>query len=636
LRILIISALICALSIQCFASEEEDLAFAIGVYNDGLYDVAEPAFASFVKKYRYSDKRPYALYLLGVTRFILKRYPDAKEAMKELIQLYPKYERIALAKYYLGEASYMTDDLKTALNAYKYVYKNIPEEVSRETVLFRLGELNFVSGDYEGAKSVLTELRKEKKDFEHTDIVRLYLSFSYYYTKDYKNAFPEFKYVLTKPELIKDVQGDVLYFIGDSAFYLKKYNSAAKYFTRFLKSVKRDKRRELARYFNAMSLYFINNKETALKELKRYFTDYPRGRYISDVIEQLANIYFEVKRYKKAIEYFSKLIELQPKSKKRIDWLLKTAWCYTNTKEHKKASGVYDRLEKEYGGKGVTDDISFLRAESYYMSKEYNKAIKIYEKLKGNKKYKKDVLVKLGDCHFYLDDHYMSKRYYLEFMKSYSGQASDDTLLKLAISLQHELKPDEQGEALKYYEKIIAKKRGDYYYKTALYNAVIFYDKADDAKKLKPALQKYVDTKGVDVPPYFYLRLANAYYNEDQRKKAIKYYKAAVKSNIANVMGESLFKLGKLYHKENDLKKALEHFNLAEGSFSKSTDIEELTLIYLERGSIYEKQKIWALAKGEYVKVTEMTSDEELKKVAFERINAIDKQLGEKKDGTGN
>ena len=142
---------------QCRAADEDDaLRFAIGAYNDGFYDVAEPGFAGFVKKYPYSKHRPYALYLLGVTRFMKNDFNGAKATLTELNDLYPKNERKASASYFLGESAYLTDDYKLARVSYHYVYKNPPDEISRSTVLYRVGELNFLAGDYKGAKAALS------------------------------------------------------------------------------------------------------------------------------------------------------------------------------------------------------------------------------------------------------------------------------------------------------------------------------------------------------------------------------------------------------------------------------------------------------------------------------------------------
>jgi tetratricopeptide (TPR) repeat protein len=630
LRTVIIAiAIISILNAECFATGEEDaLQFPLGAYNDGFYDVAEQGFASFVEKYGYSKHRPYALYLLGMSRFAQKKYAASKEALSELTKLYPKYERIALAHYFLGEAGYLSDDYATAQKSYQYIYNNPPADVSRDTVLFRLGELNFVLGDYKGAKDVLTELKNDFKDYEHIDVVRLYLSFSYYYTEEYQNAFNEFEYILTKPKLIMSVIADAIFFAADSAFKIKNYKSSLKYSSDFLKNFANGGRKESAVYYRAMSLYFTNDKETALKELKKYLEDYPKGIYSDNVIEQLANSYFEVKQYKNANIYFKRLVKERSGSPDINDWLIKSAWCYTNSKDYKKASQIYEELEGKTEDDAARKGIMLLRAEAYYLSKEYLKAFKIYDKLKDDAKYKKEVIKKLADCHFYLREYKAAIERYTTYIKKYSGGNDDEALLRLAVSVQNVLPADQHQEALMYYEKIISHKKGGYYYKTALYNAILLYEAANDTKKLKNALRQYVDIKGVDAPSYFYLKLANIYFLEDSRKNAIKYYERALKSNEQDVMGESLFKLGRLYYKQKDLKKSLEHLDLAMDIFSQAKNVKEMVLIHLEKGNIHGKQKDLKKARNEYLKVIEISADEELKNIASERIKDIDKKLG--------
>jgi tetratricopeptide (TPR) repeat protein len=639
------------------AGEEEALTFAIGAYNDGFYDAAEQGFSEFVGKYPYSKQRPYALYLLGVTRFLLKKYKKAKETLTEMTDLYPKYERIASAHYFLGEACYITDDYKAARKSYSYVYKNMPADVSRQAVLFRLGELNFIAGDYKGAARVLSELKKEFKGFEQMDIVRLYLSFCYYYTKEYSKALPEFEHLLKKPDFVSDYLVDVLFFAADSAFSTKNYKASSKYYSEFLKKFKKNNRVEAARYFYAMSLYFTNNKEGALKELKGYYNAYPAGEYIYIVIEQLANTYFEVKNFKEANVYLTKLINDYGADENVNDWMLKSAWCYTSLKDYKKASNIYEKVEKSTTDEKLKRDISFLRAESHYFAKDYVKALEIYNKLKEDAKYKKEVL---SDCYFFLKDYRTSEWYYTEYINKYPRGVSDHTYLKLAISLQNKLPPDQRvlrlmknkavgsgspesekmekfrkalpdyEKAIKYYEKIISHKKNNYYYETALYNAAVLYDALDNDKNLIRTLQKLVKVKDAVVPPYFHLKLADSYFVADDFKNAIKYYELAIKSNIQDVMGESLLKLGEIYYKLNDLTKSLEHFNLAENAFSQSENVRETSLIYMKKGNIYEKLRDLDHAREQYDKVIMMKADKELKNIAMSRIKNIDKQLLDK------
>jgi TolA-binding protein len=657
----VVSVVLISLTLLCFAAgEEEALTFAIGVYNDGFYDAAEQGFSDFVEKYPYSKQRPYALYLLGVTRFVQKKYKKAKESLTELTELYPKYERVASAHYFLGEASYLTDDYKAARKSYRHVYKNMPEDISRPAVLFRLGELSFITGEYKGAKEALLELKKNFKDYEHIDIVRLYLAFSYYYTKEYSNSLAELEYVLKKPDLAKDYLVDVLFFAADSAFSIKKYKTSSKYYSEFLKKFKRNNKVEVARYYYAMSLYFTNNKEGALKELKIYYNTYPRGQYIDIVVEQLANIYFEVKNFKDANIYISILIRDHGDSPDINDWMLKSAWCYTNLKDYKKASEIYEKVEDRTTDKNVKKDITFLRAESYFFAKEYHKAIRIYGDLKDDVKYKKEAQLKLADCYFFLKDYSTSEWYYTEYINKYPRGIDDHTYLKLAISLQNKLPFDQQAlrlskkkkigidspeseelikfrkalpdyeKAIKYYEKIISHRKNDYYYETALYNVAVLYDALDNADKLKSTLQKLLKVKGAKVPPYFHLKLADSYFIADDLKKAVKYYELAIKSNAQEVMGESLLKLGEIYYKQNKLKKSLEHFELAEGAFSKSDNFNEISLIYIKKGNIYEKLKDLDHAREEYDKVIKISADDELKNIAMSRIKNIDKQLLDK------
>ncbi len=627
LRVLIITVALFsyARARVCHAGAEEDaLKFAIGTYNDGFYDTAEKGFKDFIQKYKHSKNRPYALYLLGVTKFMKDDYKGTKAIMTEMIQLYPKDERVPAAHYFLGEACYITDDYKGARKSYKQVYKKKPKGIARETVLFRLGELNFLADDFEGAKHVLGELTKHYKKYQHIFTARFYLAFSYYYTADHKNALGEFKYLLSKPKLLKNRIRDILYFGANSAFAIKKYKSAGLYYKDFLSRTKNDKRRPDARYFYAMSLYLSKDTDGALKEMKRYEKDYPKGKNISTVLEQLSQLSFEREDYKVANRYFEKLIAKYKKSPKINDWQLKSAWCYTNLDDHKKALAIYDEVGGKTKDKRLKLDIMFLSAESNYLIKEYKKALTIYEKLKGVKRYRKSALLKLANSHFYLNDYSAAIKYYSEYVKAYPKKLSNEIFMNFAISLQAEKR---NKEALVYYEKLITQKNKSGYYKAALYNAAILYDEIGDPESLKNALVKYVALKDVEVPPYFYLKLATAYYESDEWDNAIKYYQLSMKSGEQSLMGAGHLKLAEIYYLKNNIEKSLEHFELAETDFPVEESAAELSLIYIKKANIYEKLSEWKLARDEYAKVAKISEDEKLIKIARDRIIEVEKKL---------
>jgi TolA-binding protein len=58
-------------------AEEQDYAFAVGLYKDGVYQLADEQFVKFVQKYPLSLKRVEASFLQNECRFYSQKYPEA-------------------------------------------------------------------------------------------------------------------------------------------------------------------------------------------------------------------------------------------------------------------------------------------------------------------------------------------------------------------------------------------------------------------------------------------------------------------------------------------------------------------------------------------------------------------------------
>ena len=87
LALLLIPAAIFAVAPD--SPSDRDFAFAVGLYKDGLYQMAAVRFSDFTLKYAEATRAPQALYLLGECQFQLEKWDSARDAFKRFLDKFP-------------------------------------------------------------------------------------------------------------------------------------------------------------------------------------------------------------------------------------------------------------------------------------------------------------------------------------------------------------------------------------------------------------------------------------------------------------------------------------------------------------------------------------------------------------------
>ena len=95
--------------------EEQDYAFAYGLFEDKLYQLASEQLTKFIDQYPNSIKRPDAIFLSAECQFRLKQYQSAITIFKNFTQDFPKHKLRVDAFFRLGEIHYSLKAYKDAI-----------------------------------------------------------------------------------------------------------------------------------------------------------------------------------------------------------------------------------------------------------------------------------------------------------------------------------------------------------------------------------------------------------------------------------------------------------------------------------------------------------------------------------------
>jgi len=224
----------------------KEFKYAKGLFEDGLYDLAEPELIDFMNNYSNSIYAPEASVLLVKTLNKQGSFEKATVKCKEFVFKYPSQKEELLIEW--AKTEIKLNNLKQAIE----VIKNITDKNEKELLL----------GD------------------------------AYYAKGDFKNA-------------INHYSGSNLPYsklsIGWAYMDLKNYDKAASVFSQL-----RGEFEEEGIFLQAKALFLSNSKDSE-KAFISYLKKYPDGKYTTRAYSYLANISENNGNTEKAIQYLNKI-----------------------------------------------------------------------------------------------------------------------------------------------------------------------------------------------------------------------------------------------------------------------------------------------------------------------------------------
>ncbi|HVN48118.1 MAG TPA: tetratricopeptide repeat protein, partial [Bacteroidota bacterium] len=251
-------------------SEEQDYAFAIGLYRDSLYQVAEQQFENFIQQYPKSVKfedavlycadcdfqltqyesavRGYsnfiksypasrllgqAYFRLGQAQLKLKRIADAVKSLKMVLDNFGDLEIAGEAAYWIGESYLREDDSPNAVKYYSLAYENYPKNRLRDYALYSVGWVHQKRGEYAQAAEWYEKLIVQYPQSNLFAAAHVRVGECYYYAKEYRKAID----TLTASRINihqEEELGNADYLIAEAFYKLENYSEAQKKYAQFL------------------------------------------------------------------------------------------------------------------------------------------------------------------------------------------------------------------------------------------------------------------------------------------------------------------------------------------------------------------------------------------------------------------
>ena len=419
-KLFALSSLLIALSFPLLAQEKENSEFklAVGLYNDGMYDLASEQFKNFINAYPNTSNGIEARFYLGTTQMKLKRYDEARVTFQNFALAYVEHPKAPEAWINVGDAFLALNNVREAASAYERVKVFHPKSQLVPEALLKAGQLYRRIGDRENAKKNFRTIVQEYPASAGVLPARLAISEMYAEEGQTELAEREARRV-AESDAPAAVKASALFAIGKlqimmslfddgettfksvltnhkktpaavaAAFELgklaagaRRYDAANEYFKRVSSDDAADDSLQTEAFFETGKVY-LQKKDfsNAEKSFEKLVSKYPNSSLAGRATLEAGKAALLDEDGKAALKTAKKLLAV-PNSPLRASSLLLAADALTFLKQFNEAGKYYSNFIDDYTDNSAAPSIMMKLAGLYATNlQDYRKALSVYDNI---------------------------------------------------------------------------------------------------------------------------------------------------------------------------------------------------------------------------------------------------------------
>jgi TolA-binding protein len=395
-------------------SEEQDYAFAIGLYRDSIFQIASQQFENFVKQYPNSVKHEdavlycaecdfqlmqYESAVRGYTNFIkaypasqllgqacfrlgqaqlnLKRSADAVKSFKMVLDNFGDSDIAGEAAYWIGESYLRDDDTQNAIKYYTLAYENYPKNHLRDYALYSVGWVHQKRGEYAQAAEWYEKLIAQYPQSNLFAATHIRIGECYYYAQDYRKAIDTLKASLVNIHQEEEL-GNADYLVAEAYYKTGDFAEAQKRYTQFLADHITHKLVPEVTYDLAWSYLKQKDYSSALKIFQRLVVQQDglgnAALYRSGECERLLG------RKDTALQVFRDVVKRDSLGDWADNALFDAGSIYFEEGNAQAAKLLFQRVATEYSKSDVLADAERMLGECFLTEENYQEAQPWFEK----------------------------------------------------------------------------------------------------------------------------------------------------------------------------------------------------------------------------------------------------------------
>ena len=311
-------------------------------------------------------------------------FTSAPQVLSDFISKYPNNNNNGQLRDLLIDSYISSRNYKEALNVLERTTTFQNKVVYQKVAFFRALEI-YNEGDYKAAKDFFERSLKEPRDLIFTaraifwdaesdfqcsnfnaailgykKFMQLpeaintpeyanasyHIGYAYFKQKEYKTAAINFARFAATPGVDAAKKNDAFVRLGDSYFVTSQYWQAIESYNTALEGGALD--RDYATFHKAISYGFVNRINLKIAALDNFGSAFSRSFYKDDALYELANTYLSQNNTSAAMDAYTQLLQLHPKSSYVSKTLLKQALLLDNGGDSKAALILFKKVANEF------------------------------------------------------------------------------------------------------------------------------------------------------------------------------------------------------------------------------------------------------------------------------------------------
>ncbi len=313
------------------------LGLGYAIYNQHREGEAGPIFRSMAQTIFDDSSLVMATYLgLGYSLYNQGNFMAALDTFEVVYNTYPKDERCAVpALFYAGMCYYKLEYYRNAIESWEKLIANFPLAEKSAEAGFRAGDTYFKALKYDKARALFRWVVENHPDDDYARSSQLAIGQSYYNQKNFDDAIREFQKFLD------------LYPTSSEAASARK----------------------------SMEMCYYQKGLESTEAMELFVEKFPQSDLAADGQYQIAQKFFDEKKYEDAVDEFLKVVVNFPNSSYAPDALLLAAESEINLERWARAVELYQRYLSYFPKGKQRDAVYFNLGTCYYRLKDYGNAL---------------------------------------------------------------------------------------------------------------------------------------------------------------------------------------------------------------------------------------------------------------------
>ncbi len=435
--------------------EQQDLDFADGLYQRGMYESASRHYAEFLTKHPQSNNRELVMFRQAESLYqhatkILDSDPlngnlsyiDARSVFESLVEEFLNGAKRFDARMRLGEINYRIGNAEGGLSHLEYVIQEANDASVIESALFYAARCYDRMGQKPKAEAYYQRIREKHQSGPFGAFASFLLGELMAEQDRMQEAIPILNHIWQNQGMYQipessGLVGDAQLLAAQLLYKLDRFTEAAKAYRAFSEASPDGAQKARAQYGAAWAEYQQQNFPTALSIANQLKQQFLPADMAPGILFLQGACSYQQKEYQSAIGYFRETIANPDAGEYRDRAWYQLAWSYYLSGDYGQTEAECRNLLRAGASPEIAAKLHFLLGQAYAQQKNYEAAaeeLMKVELLDPNSDFKEDALYLLADLLYRAQQFGRASNQFERYYKHYPNSERSEQALTWAAN----------------------------------------------------------------------------------------------------------------------------------------------------------------------------------------------------------